>query len=165
MPKRLLFVDDEVMLLNGLRRALHGMRNEWDMKFVTSAADALHELDAESYDAIITDMRMPQMDGAELLVEVKKRHESVVRIVLSGQSNKETVFRSIDPTHQFLSKPCNLDELKMRLSLSFSMRDLLVNPALKIIVTRLRTIPSLPMLYNELTEALQDPSTSLTQLE
>jgi putative nucleotidyltransferase with HDIG domain len=165
MPKRLLFVDDDVMLLNGLRRALHGMRNEWNMKFVTSAAEALHELDEESYDAIITDMRMPHMDGAELLAEVKKRHESVVRIVLSGQSNKEIVFRSIDPTHQFLSKPCNLDELKMRLSLSFSTRDLLVNPALKTIVTRLRTIPSLPLLYNELTEALQDPSTSLARLE
>jgi putative nucleotidyltransferase with HDIG domain len=165
MPRRLLFVDDDDMVLAGLRRALHGMRNEWDMTFVPSAAEALRELDRASYDAIITDMRMPYMDGAQLLEEVKTLHQGVVRIVLSGQSNKEVVLRSIDPTHQFLSKPCNLDELKLRLSLAFSMRDLLVNPALKAIVARLQTIPSLPILYNELTAALEDPSTSLSRLE
>lgn len=165
MPRRLLFVDDDEMVLAGLRRALHGMRHEWDMKFVLSAAEALRELDMASYDAIITDMRMPDMDGAQLLEEVKSLHQGVVRIVLSGQSNREVVLRSIDPTHQFLSKPCNLDELKLRLSLAFSMRDLLVNPALKAIVARLRTIPSLPLIYNELTAALQDPDMSLSQLE
>jgi CheY-like chemotaxis protein len=59
MPKRLLFVDDEVMVLNGLRRALHGMRGEWEMTFVESAAAALQALEQQSYDAIVTDMRMP----------------------------------------------------------------------------------------------------------
>ena len=165
MPKRLLFVDDEEMLLSGLRRALHGMRDEWEMTFVTNADEALRELDREVYDAVITDMHMPAMDGAELLEEVQKRHQGIVRIVLSGESSKETVLRSIDPTHQFLSKPCDLEELKVRLRLAFSMRDLLVNPTVKTIVTRLRNIPSLPLLYNELTDALQKPGTSLSLLE
>jgi putative nucleotidyltransferase with HDIG domain len=165
MPKRLLFVDDEVMLLDGLRRALRGMRNEWEMTFVGSGAEALQELDREHYDAVITDMQMPHMDGAELLEKVKKRHEGVVRIVLSGQSDKEAVLSSIDPTHQFLSKPCNLEELKLRLSLAFSMRDLFDNPPLKAIVARMRAIPSLPVLYNELTKALEEQGTSLTELE
>ena len=165
MPKRLLFVDDEEMLLSGLRRALHGMRDEWEMTFVTNADEALRELDREVYDAVITDMHMPAMDGAELLEEVQKRHQGIVRIVLSGQSSKEAVLRSIDPTHQFLSKPCDLEELKVRLRLAFSMRDLLVNPNVKTIVTRLRNIPSLPLLYNELTAALQKPGTSLSLLE
>jgi len=165
MPKRLLFVDDEVMLLDGLRRALHGMRSEWEMKFVASGEEALQELGRANYDAVITDMRMPHMDGAELLEKVKKRHEGVVRIVLSGQSDKEAVLRSIDPTHQFLAKPCNLEELKLRLNLAFSMRDLLDNAPLKAIVARMRAIPSLPVLYNELTKALEDHGTSLTELE
>jgi len=165
VPRRLLFVDDEEMLLSGLRRALHGMRDEWEMTFVTNADEALRELDREVYDAVITDMHMPAMDGAELLEEVQKRHQGIVRIVLSGESSKETVLRSIDPTHQFLSKPCDLEELKVRLRLAFSMRDLLVNPNVKTIVTRLRNIPSLPLLYNELTAALQKPGTSLSLLE
>lgn len=72
MRKRLLFVDDEANILAGLRRALHGMRSEWEMNFVDSADAALHALEQENYDAIVTDMRMPVMDGAELLEVVKK---------------------------------------------------------------------------------------------
>jgi len=53
--KRLLFVDDEAMVLSGLRRSLHGMRNLWDMQFVESAAAALQALEKERYDAIISD--------------------------------------------------------------------------------------------------------------
>lgn len=165
MPKRLLFVDDEPHLLDGLRRSLHDMRFEWEMHFVDSGIGALRELDRQHYDAIITDMRMPAMDGAELLEEVQNRHEDVVRIILSGQSSKDSVLRSIAPTHQYLSKPCDTEELRLRLSLAFSMRDSLANGTVKRIVARLRSIPSLPILYDELTAALASPRTSLAHLE
>ena len=165
MSKRLLFVDDESMVLDGLRRALHPMRSEWEMTFVGGAAPALEALDREHFDAIITDMRMPGIDGAQLLELVKERNGDIVRIVLSGQSEKESVLRSIAPAHQFLSKPCNLEELKSRLSQAFAMRDLLRNPSLAAIVSRLRSIPSLPTLYNELTAALASENTSLVQIE
>ena len=72
MKKRLLFVDDEPNVLNGLRRSLHGMREVWDMQFVESAAAALQALEKDPYDAIISDMRMPLMDGADLLDQVKQ---------------------------------------------------------------------------------------------
>jgi putative nucleotidyltransferase with HDIG domain len=165
MPKRLLFVDDEPLVLDALRRALRDMRFEWQMKFVDSGQTALQELDRDKYDAIITDMRMPVMDGARLLEEVKNHHEDVVRVVLSGQSNNDSILRSLVPTHQFLSKPCDTEDLKLRLNLAFSMRDTLENGTLKTIVARLRSIPSLPILYNELTSALASPNTSLRQLE
>jgi HD-like signal output (HDOD) protein/CheY-like chemotaxis protein len=165
MPRRLLFVDDEAMVLNGLRRALHGMRQEWNMEFVDSAAAALQALDQEPYDAIISDMRMPVMDGAQLLEQVKQRHPDVVRIVLSGQSSREAIFRSIAPAHQFLSKPCDPQELMARLGQAFSMRDLLSNQSLKTVVSGLRSIPSLPALYKELTAVLQGDDPSLAQIE
>ena len=165
MPKRLLFVDDEVMVLNGLRRALHGMRQEWEMTFVESAAAALEALEQQPYDAIVTDMRMPLMDGAQLLEKIKEDHPDVVRMVLSGQSSREAVFRSIAPAHQFLSKPCDPQELALRLGQAFAMRDLLENPALKTVVSGLRSIPSLPTLYGELTAALRMEDTSLTRIE
>jgi len=165
MPKRLLFVDDEVMVLNGLRRALHGMRQEWEMTFVESAAAALEALEQQPYDAIVTDMRMPLMDGAQLLEKVKQDHPDVVRMVLSGQSSREAVFRSIAPAHQFLSKPCDPQELALRLGQAFAMRDLLENPALKTVVAGLRSIPSLPTLYGELTAALRSEDTPLARIE
>jgi HD-like signal output (HDOD) protein/CheY-like chemotaxis protein len=165
MPKRLLFVDDEPLVLDGLRRALHGMRGEWEMRFTTTPAAALEAMEKEPFDAIISDMRMPLMDGAELLERVKERHCDVVRIILSGQSKKETILRSISPAHQFLSKPCNIQELKQRLSQAFLTRDLLRNQSLASIVSRLRSVPSLPTLYNELSAALQSEDTSLGQIE
>jgi HD-like signal output (HDOD) protein/CheY-like chemotaxis protein len=165
MHKRLLFVDDEPMVLDGLRRALWSMRNEWEMEFVSDGAAALEALDREPFDAIISDMRMPNMDGAQLLEAVKERHGDVVRIVLSGQSSKEAVLRSVAPAHQFLSKPCDLNELKNRLNQAFTSRDLLRNQPLASIVSRMRSIPSLPTLYNDLTAALRSENTSLGQIE
>jgi HD-like signal output (HDOD) protein/CheY-like chemotaxis protein len=165
MPKRLLFVDDEPMVLEGLRRALYSMRQEWEMEFVDSGAAALEALTRGPFDAVITDMRMPLMDGAQLLELVKERHSDVVRFVLSGQSQKESVLRSIGPAHQFLSKPCDLQELKLRLSTALAMRDLLRNESLATIVSSLRSVPSLPELYNELTMALASENTSLSEIE
>jgi len=165
MQKRVLFVDDEPMVLDGLRRALHGMRQEWDMRFVSSAAAALEALGGDTFDAIVTDMRMPGTDGAQLLEQVKDMHPEVVRIVLSGQSDKGALLRSIAPAHQFLAKPCDLKELRDRLTQAFTTRDLLCNPKLATIVSRLRSVPSLPVLFYELTSALKNESTSLAQIE
>ena len=50
---------------------------------------------------------MPFMDGAQLLETVKEKYPEVVRMVLSGQANRETVLRSLGPAHQYVSKPCN----------------------------------------------------------
>lgn len=161
MSKRLLFVDDDPMVLSGLRRSLHGMRNIWEMHFVDSAAAALEALEKQPYDAIISDMRMPLMDGADLLDQVKQRFPAMVRMILSGQSSREAVYRSISPAHQFLSKPCDPEELSSRLSQAFAMRDLLENQALKTVISRLRSIPSLPTLYDELTAALRSDNFSL----
>jgi len=164
MPKHLLFVDDETMVLDGLRRSLHGMRQQWEMNFVNSAAAALEALAKEPYDAVVSDMRMPLMDGAQLLEEIKQRHPDVVRMILSGQSSREAVYRSISPAHQFLTKPCDPKELVARLSQAFAMRDLLANQALKTVISRLRSIPSLPTLYEEVTAALRKDDPSLSEI-
>jgi len=164
MPKRLLFVDDDNNVLDGLRRSLHSMRRDWRMHFVSGAAEALEALAREPYDAVVSDMRMPGMDGADLLEQVKQRYPDIVRMILSGQSSREAVYRSISPAHQFLSKPCNPQELMARLSQAFAMRDLLSNQSLQKVISGLRSIPSLPTLYEELTAELRTESPSLAQI-
>ncbi len=163
--KRLLFVDDDRMVLAGLRRALHEMRESWEMEFASSGQEALDMLAASRFDAVVTDMRMPGMDGAELLERVKDRSPEVIRIVLSGQSEKDAMLRSIAPAHQYLAKPCDLSELKLRLTQAFASRDLVHNPAIAAAVAHLRSIPSLPVIYNELKTALRSELTSLVQIE
>lgn len=154
MSKRILFVDDEPMLLRGLERSLRSMRKEWEMEFAPGGRQALEALERVPFDVVVTDMRMPEIDGAQLLEQIKTKYPRTIRFVLSGQSDRETILRSIGPTHQYLSKPCDLEELKLKVAQAFALRELLENPTLKDIVSRMDTVPSLPSLYVSLTEAL-----------
>jgi len=162
--KRILFVDDEPLVLKGLQRSLYPMRKEWEMVFVTGGAEALEAISRQPFDIVVTDMRMPGMDGAQLLEEVKKRSPQSLRMILSGQSDRETIFRSVNPTHQYLAKPCEGEELRAKLQRAFALRDLLQDPALKETVAKLDSMPSLPALYLELTEELRSPEPSLSKV-
>jgi len=146
MTKRILFVDDEPMVLSGLERSLRAMRREWEMQFVLGGPEALQAMAHAPFDVVISDMRMPGMNGAQLLEIVKKHFSQTVRMVLSGQSDRDTVFRSTKPTHQYLSKPCDVEELKQKL----------------IRVSQIEAVPSLPSLCESLTEILlrSDPPVS-----
>lgn len=102
--RRILFVDDEPMILRGLNAMLRRERRRWDMSFATSGAEALTLIDLGPFDVIVTDMRMPEMDGAELLSAVRDRHPETVRIVLSGFSETQASLRAIPVAHQFVSE-------------------------------------------------------------
>ncbi|MBC8094821.1 MAG: HDOD domain-containing protein [Akkermansiaceae bacterium] len=159
--KNLLFVDDEPRILQGLQRQLYSMRNEWKMTFVDSGAKALEFLAANPVDVTVTDMMMPGMDGAQLLTEVMKNYPKTVRIVLSGHADRESVLRLVGPAHQYLSKPCEAEELRGAISRAFALRDLLTNEQLKQLATRLRSLPTLPTLHAQLTEELRKEEPSM----
>ncbi|MCK4546250.1 MAG: HDOD domain-containing protein [Candidatus Eisenbacteria sp.] len=160
MKRRILFVDDEPNVLEGLRRMLRPMRREWDMLFTEGGEQALDILGSEPCDVVVSDMRMPGMDGARLLSRVAREYPRTVRIVLSGHSDKELIMESVRTAHQYLSKPCNADVLKATVARACALRDLLENESLKGIVSRMDTLPSLPSLYAELMEELQSPEAS-----
>jgi len=165
MAKRILFVDDEPMLLSGLQRSLRLMRSEWEMVFAPGGNEALAAMDKQQFDIIVTDMRMPGMDGAQLLQEVQKRSPQTLRMVLSGQSDRETILRSVNPAHQFISKPCEAEELKSRLIRAFALKDLLQNPGLRELVTKLDNLPSLPHIYLQLNQELRRPEPDLHKID
>jgi HD-like signal output (HDOD) protein/ActR/RegA family two-component response regulator len=165
MTRRILFVDDEPMVLSGLQRSLRPMRLEWEMVFAAGGNEALAAMDQQPFDIIVTDMRMPGMDGAQLLEEVQKRSPLTLRMVLSGQSDRETILRSVNPAHQFISKPCEGEELKSRLIRAFALKDLLQNPGLRGLVSKLDNLPSLPAAYLELTQELRRPDPDLRKID
>ena len=109
---RILFVDDQQQVLDSLRDALRPQRHEWEMLFAASGADALAELDRAPCDVVVSDMRMPGMDGATLLGDVAAAPTpTAIRIVLSGSTEREVVMRAAAVAHRFLAKPCDVDEL------------------------------------------------------
>lgn len=159
--KRILFVDDEQKILDGLRRMLRPQRRQWETTFVSSGQEALATLACAPFDVVVSDMRMPGMDGAQLLNEVRKQYPHIVRIVLSGQSDQETLLRSVRSTHQYLSKPCNPDALIATVTHACALRDLLGQDSLRKLVGGMQSLPSLPALYEELIEELRSPDASI----
>jgi len=154
--KRVLFVDDEPKVLDGLRRTLYVLRHEWRMDFVLSSTEALARLAAEPFDVIVTDMRMPDMSGADLLAEVIRLYPQMTRIVLSGSCEKEIALQSAALAHQFISKPCNAEVLKNVIDRVLVLRTMLSNPGLQTFVSRIKSLPSVPVLYYALMEAIND---------
>ncbi len=162
--KRILFVDDEVNVLHGLRRMLHGRRHEWQTAFVTSGADALALMDSQQFDVVVTDMRMPGMNGAQLLAEVQHRHPAAVRFVLSGQSDMETAMRSVSVSHQFLSKPCDPELLRAAVDRCCRLQDMLQSPQLRDVLGSVSELPPLPDVYRQLTAALGREDVGLAEV-
>ncbi|NND61162.1 MAG: HDOD domain-containing protein [Gammaproteobacteria bacterium] len=154
--KRILFVDDEPNVLTGLRRMLRTFRKEWDMEFLPSGEQALEALNSAPCDVIISDMRMPGMDGVQLLTAVKKDYPNTVRIALSGHADMEMVLECIGATHQYLAKPCDADTVKATIDRACSLRDLLNDDELQTLVTEMGSLPSLPSLYSEIMQAISD---------
>lgn len=152
-----LFVDDEPLVLNGVERMLRSMRHDWRMVFCTSAADALIALDRQPFDVIVTDMRMPEMDGASLLRIVADRHPSVLRLVLSGQAEQDLLVRVSSYAHQLLSKPFEAQHLKDKIAHLLGLRALFTDAALGAVVARLGVLPSLPSLYSDIQAELTSP--------
>ena len=162
--KRVLFVDDEANLLQGLRRMSYLMRAEWDMEFAENGTQALALLADAPFDIIVSDMRMPGIDGAQLLNEVRQRYPNIVRIILSGHSDREMILRAAKSSHQYLAKPCDGETLLATIARSCALRELLEHEDLRRLVTAMQTLPSPPTLYAEVVEAAQSPHGSLKQI-
>jgi putative nucleotidyltransferase with HDIG domain len=162
--RRILFVDDEPSVLNGLRRMLYGMRREWEMEFAGDARQALGLLAKRPFDIVVSDMRMPGMDGAELLHIVMQQYPDTVRIILSGQAERENALRSIGPTHQYLSKPCDESTLKATLAKALTIRQWMAAPTIQHLVSSVTSLPSLPAIYQELLNELQSPEPSIQRV-
>ncbi len=164
MKKKILFVDDERKVLDGLRRMLGSMRPEWEMEYAGSGQEALEILKGKAFDVVVADMRMPGMDGCELLGRVRNLHPQAVRIILSGNSDKDLILNSTGLTHQFLSKPCDAKALKTTIARACAMRELLEDESLINVIFRIESLPSLPSLYEEVVEEVNSPKGSLVRV-
>jgi len=162
--RKVLFVDDQPNVLQGLKRAMRSLSKSWDLYFVSSAQEAIELMEKEPIDAVVTDMCMPNMNGSKLLRYVIERFPKTVRIVLSGYSSPKTVMDLIGVTHQYLPKPCDAETLKRTVERALAMRDILDNEEIKALLSRLDRLPSLPSLYSELVAELDSPDASIKRV-
>ena len=143
---------------------LRSMRKEFDLQFAESGKEALELMETTEFDVVVSDMRMPGMDGAQLLTEIQGRYPYSIRIMLTGQANEESIMQTVGVVHQFLAKPCEPDHLKAVLLRASSLHELISHASLKKIVSRLGTLPSVPEVYEKLRKAMTDPEVSVADV-
>ena len=164
MKSRILFVDDEPLVLAGLRRSLRRYRDQWDTSYAEGGKEALIDMERSHFDIVVSDMRMKGMDGYELLCHVREKYPDTMRIVLSGQTDHETALKSVSVSHQCLSKPCEGDQLRRVLDRACTIRNLCTNDRHRETLSRMGSLPSIPSLYLELTEAMANDSASAQEI-
>ena len=143
---------------------LRPQRHEWEVAFAPSGEAALALMEAAPFDVIVSDMRMPGMDGAALLDRVRKEHPQVVRIILSGNTELSTALRVVPVAHQFLAKPCDIKMLRVAVERACHLKALLHDHSIRRTVGGLEGLPSVPRTYHALTLALADPDTSIEKI-
>ncbi len=159
--QRVLFVDDEAAILEGLRAVLRPQRREWDMVFALGGPAGLQEVHASKFDVVVTDMRMPIIDGALLLTRVKELQPHAVRLVLSGQTDPQTALKSVFTAHQFLAKPCDVEKLRNVVKRCCELNELLSAEELKSLAGDVSVLPAAPTAYLAISKALADPNSSI----
>ena len=158
--KHVLFVDDQQEILDGLRDALRGQRHAWRMTFAPDAQQALAQMREAPVDVVVSDMRMPGMDGAELLGEIQRDHPDTIRIVLSGYADSLALTRAAGVAHRFLAKPADTEDLVRVIERSCALHELSAQVSRNRTSAALSSLPSAPLAYVELTRMLNDERAS-----
>ncbi len=156
-PKNILFVDDERSVLRSLRRAF--MKSGHKLYFADSGELALKILASEpgAIDLVVSDMRMPGMDGYTFLSEVKKRYPEVIRLILSGYVEESYVYKALieGAAKTYLAKPWKTAELIELVNGLMTVEEALKERKLLKIINTLDCLPTLPEIYFEVMELIE----------
>lgn len=145
--KRILAVDDNLLILKSLRRLF--AHSDYEITIFEEPLNALEYLESNTVDVVISDMKMPVMSGYEFLSEVKKKYPNVFRIVLSGYTDEKVVMEALkhNIAKLYISKPWNDVELIKRIDQIFETEKQLNNETVRVIIRNLDELPSLKESY------------------
>ncbi len=118
---QLLFVDDEEEFVSYMARRLK--RHDFEVHAYTSPLEALEATAGQTHDVGLLDLKMPEMDGEELLSRLKERDPTIEVIILTGHGSIESAFRSAtDGAYEYLLKPCDFDQLISSINSAYAKR-------------------------------------------
>jgi HD-like signal output (HDOD) protein len=162
--KKILFVEDNPVLLELYGIMLTGEPHRWQVRTASCGQQALEFMETTTFDAVISDLEMPGMDGIQLLREVKRRSPATARIMVSGVTDQKLVAESLHETHQFMAKPINSKTVKTTLLRINRLDAFLQNAELKQLVAQLDTLPSFPSLYLEIMQELASDDVAIEKI-
>lgn len=161
---RVIFVDDDMNLLQGLRRGLRRKIGEWDMEFLDNPLLAMQLMEVKDYDVLVSDLQMPGMTGLELIKQTSDLYPNIVPIILSGQVDRVLMMHSVRINAHVLLKPCKVEELILTIERAYSLKALLKSERVKNVVDRLSELPSLSQTHTQLLSLLENDVASISQI-
>lgn len=163
--RRLLLVDDERSVVDGLKKVLRPWREQWEVETAVGGEAGLEALrSGRMFDAIVSDARMPNIDGEAVLNFARVVQPQAVRVVLSGQVDAKTSHRLASVSHQFLSKPSSAPALVAAIEECRRLLDSLQGSAARSLVTGMGTLPVGPKVYLRITSLIDQPETSVKEV-
>ncbi|MCJ7626697.1 MAG: response regulator [Anaerolineaceae bacterium] len=158
--KSILFVDNDPRITQRAERLLRPLNNRFRIVFLNNGLQAKKLLSRETFNIVITDIQSKGISGADLLRHIQRYSPQTVRIILSDQAKKDTIIRSVDFAHQFISKPFDYDSLTESIFNAVSLGGLIQDKKLRNLLLSIRSLPSFPLLHIEIVEELrgQNPS-------
>jgi putative nucleotidyltransferase with HDIG domain len=151
---RILFVEDDPVVMANLRRVLSTMKREWEMRFCTNGEEAVTTLMERTFDVIVTDLSMPGMNGMELLALTQYQHPRMIRVLVSDVDNSDHVVNGAGVAHRILRKPFDPAELSAAIDRCIELEQRLNDPDLQRMISEVGVLPSPSRTVVELNDLL-----------
>ena len=163
-PLRLLLVDDAPQILNGLRRRISSLREDWVVMTCPSVQMAVESMRSDPPDALVTDLKMPGHLGTSLLEHARKMRPTCFLVVLSGCAERELVVGSLELCHRFFPKPCDAEVLVEAVEAGVAKLRKAMPTDLRVWVAVSKSLPAAPSLYRRIQSLLADPDANIERM-
>ncbi len=161
----IVFVDDQNNILQGFRRSLRSLENEWDIHYSIGGKETLRLMETTPIDIIVSDTNMPGMRGTELLKEVQNLYPQTTRLVLSGGgSRSDDISILLRTSHQFFSKPFDIEKLKSTVDRLLMLRERVSDEKLIKLVSGISKLPCAPHIYAAFKKEREGSSADLDKM-
>ena len=150
--KKILLVDDEIPILNLFRRVLFD--TDYEVFVAQNAADAMAVMQQQKIDLVISDMRMPGMDGYQLLKNIKELYPDTLRVIQSGYADEKLVVKALlnNIAKVYLFKPWKNDELVKLINNLFETEEILLGSKLLSIINNAEELPTIQSSFTKILE-------------
>ena len=159
--KRILFVGEDLALWEQLQNPFPDAESTWDVAFAKTGLQALASLSQSPCDAVVADMQIPGINGAQLLDEVMQRSPGTLRFIRAGLGDQQAAMKCVGTAHQYLVKPSDAHTIRCALERAFSLESWLPNVTVQKLITQMKKLPSPPNLYFKIVAELQSPDSSI----
>jgi putative nucleotidyltransferase with HDIG domain len=152
--KRILVADADPQMASQMAEALG---SQWLVKAALAGPAAVTALDEGTFDVVVASITLPELDGPQLLNRVRQKFPDTVRILLAEESDRERVIKDGLGTQQILSKPCKAEVIRATLEKAVSRESWIPDDAVRELVSKMRSLPTIPSIYLEVRNELKAP--------